>query len=225
MNIRFEDEHNRRVYADWIALLIDEIFGARIDLHNDLYELSHAHRIEHGEDNCTCWPSPPARAPIWHLLAEMVEARRFLEIGCGLGYTAALMADAGGPEARVDTIEIDPLHADVAERELARKGLGDRVRVLRGDASDILPTLTGPYDVAFADGGDDVIPELTRLTRLGGVVFGGQVKSRFFDDVERVLADVKMRSLQGKDEAVYLDAEQSYRRAAMRALKAGQVRD
>ena len=123
---------------------------------------------------------------MWHLQAEMTEARRFLEVGCGLGYTAALMADAGGPEARVDTIEIDPLHADIAERELARKGLGDRVRVLRGDASDILPTLTGPYDVAFADGGDNVIPELTRLTRLGGVLFGGQVKSGFFDDVERI---------------------------------------
>ena len=162
---------------------------------------------------------------MWHLLAETIEARRFLEVGCGLGYTAALMADAGGPDAQVDTIEIDPLHADIAERELSRKGLGDRVRVLTGDARDILPRLTEPYDVGFADGEGDVTDQLTRLTRPGGVVFGGQVKTQFSDDVESILADVKRRSLQENDKGVYLDVEQSYRRAVMTAVKAGRVGD
>ena len=143
----------------------------KLDLHHDLYHLTHVHRIEHNggsnEGPCVAWPSPPYRAPVWRLIADKIGATRFLETGTALGYTAALMADAGGPACRVDTIENDPIHADIAEKELARWGLLDRVRVLRGDAGDVLLSLREPYDVVFSDGGGGNIDEhLERLTRL-----------------------------------------------------------
>ncbi|MGH2404435.1 MAG: O-methyltransferase [bacterium] len=104
-----------------------------------------------------------------------MKAHRFLEVGCGLGYTAALMADAGGRGADVDTIESVPEHADLAEAEFSRRGLADRIRVLRGEAREILPTLAGPYDVIFLDASwreyPQFLPHLTRLIRAGGVLF------------------------------------------------------
>ena len=176
----FADSSNRLIYAQWHVHLLERLSGDTLNFHWDLYELTHLHRREHnnGDDDgpCTAWPSPPYRAPVWQIVAERIGARRFLEVGAGLGYTAALMADAAGPDAHVDTIEIDPVHADLAEAELGKRGLSDRVRILRGDSADILQTLDEPYDVVFSDGGQsDVSSELRRLTRGGGSTCRDQV--------------------------------------------------
>jgi predicted O-methyltransferase YrrM len=153
--------------------ILSEIYEERIDFHRDLYDKSTTHRIEHGPD-CSVYPSSSASAPMWPLIAAMVDAQRFLEVGCGLGYTAALMAEAGGKNSHVDTVENVALHADLAEQELSRIGLASRVRVLRGEAKDILSSLTEPYDVVFVDADwdqyPDWLPELTRLTRRGGIL-------------------------------------------------------
>lgn len=157
---------------DTFALLRD-ICGPQVTLHYDLYEKSQAHREAHGE-TCGVHPSSPEDAPVWSFLAEAVGARRFLEVGCGLGYSAALMAEAAGEDGRVDTIEASALHADLAEEEMAQRGLDARVRVLRGEARDLLPQLMETYDVVFVDAGWSEYPaflsHLTRLTRPGGVL-------------------------------------------------------
>ena len=229
VDIEFELDEDRRVYAGWIPEIVDRIFGHRMDRHNDLYELTHLHRMEQhkqaGGGPCEAWPSPPARAPMWYVLADMLRARRFLEVGCGLGYTAALMATASGPESRVDTIEIDSLHAELAERELSRKGLADRVRVLRGDLRDILPSLTEPYDVVFEDaGGERVTPHLTHLVREGGVLMSKAVKRSLFDEVEGVLARARARLGKGAGQGrqTYTEAEAEYRTAVASAIKTAQ---
>ena len=149
------------------------IFGASLRQHVDLYRRSNAHRESHGPD-CDVYPSSPSQAALWSFLVAVTRGRRFLEVGCGLGYTAALMAFAGGPRARVDTIEASPDHADLAERLLAKKGLANRIRVLRGRAAEVLPALRGPYDVVFLDGDwweyPSYVSHLVHLTRPGSIV-------------------------------------------------------
>lgn len=151
--------------------ILGRLYGEQVRVHEDLHRASNAHRRSHG---CDVYPSDLAQAPLWPLLAALVHPRRFLEIGCGLGYTAALMATAGGPRCRVDTIEASPLHADLAERALAVKGLSSRVHVHRGRAKTVLPELRGPYDVVFLDSDWQDYPRyvshLVRLTRRGSVV-------------------------------------------------------
>ena len=188
MAFEFVAEGNREIYAEWHVPLLEALFGDSTDLHHDLYELTHLHRREHNhgvdEGPCTAWPSPPYRAPVWRIVAETIGARRFLEVGTAMGYTAALMADAGGPGSRGDTIEIDQGHADRAEAELAKRGLLDRVRVLRGDQMSILASLTGPYDVVFADGGQgDMSRDLRRLSRTGGAP--AEIKGRLRQPLNR----------------------------------------
>jgi len=158
------------------------IYGAKLDLHRDLYDASNAHRSAHGED-CDVYPSSPAQAPLWPLLAALAGGRRFLEIGCGLGYTAANMASAGGPRCRVDTIEANPVHADLAEHGLARKRLLSRVRVLRGAGLKVLPNLNGPYDVIFLDADwreyPRYLPHLVRLTRRRSIIVTANLSPLF----------------------------------------------
>ena len=51
--------------------------------------------------DCDVYPSSPGLGPLWPFLAATLGARRFLEVGCGLGYTAALMDEAAGPDGHV----------------------------------------------------------------------------------------------------------------------------
>ncbi len=190
----FVDSSDRRIYAQWHIPLLQRLFGDTLNFHFELYELTHIHRREHnaGEDDgsCTAWPSPPYSVPVWQILAKRTGAKRFLEVGTGLGYTAALMAEAGGPGSRVDTIEVDPVHADLAKAEIGRLGLSQTVRIMRGDARVILPTLDEPYDVVYSDGGqDDITEELQRLTHTGGA--GAGIKARLREPLIGVLTDLR----------------------------------
>ncbi|MEU2288396.1 class I SAM-dependent methyltransferase [Streptomyces sp. NPDC013178] len=65
-------------------------------------------------------------------LAEEFEARRVLDIGCGTGVFALLLADRG-----IEVVGVDPAAAsiDVAEG----KPGGERVRWIRGDATALPP--------------------------------------------------------------------------------------
>ena len=224
MAFEFADEFNREVYAEWHQPLLERLFGHMIDLHYDLYELTHSHRRDHNGDVdhglCTAWPSPPYRAPVWRLIVEKIGAKRFLEVGTAIGYTAALMADAGGPESQLDTIEIDPGHADRVEAELTKRGLSDKVHVLRGDAVSILPMLTRPYDVVFADGGNgDIRNDLNRLTRPGGASV--EIKSRLREPLIRVLEELRDTLACGNkaDIVALSNARDSYRKAVWAVLE------
>jgi len=81
-----------------------------------------------------------------------VGAKRILEIGCGLGYSALWLADAAGPDSTIQTIERFPEHAELARGYAAEFGLGNRVHILVGEGDDILLGLAGPYDLIHDDG-------------------------------------------------------------------------
>ena len=105
---------------------------------------------------------------------------RVLEIGCGIGYQTACLASAT-PDVLVETIENDPLHADLAQAEFEQLGLSIRITVLRGDAESFLPALDGPYGLVMEDGGIDYdrwLPDLTRLTERGGLLITSQLAGR-----------------------------------------------
>jgi caffeoyl-CoA O-methyltransferase len=108
------------------------------------------------------------------LLVRAAGATRVLEVGTLFGYSGIWMARELPEGGRLDTIEIEKLHADAAEHWFERAGLADRVTVHRGAGADVLATLPGPYDVAFIDADKDGYPEYGRLAlerlRPGGIV-------------------------------------------------------
>jgi predicted O-methyltransferase YrrM len=90
-----------------------------------------------------------------HLLARMIGARRILEIGTLGGYSTIWMGRALPPDGRLVTLEIDPACAAVAQRNLARAGLADRVEVMLAPAAESLRRLAAdgaaPFDLVFVD--------------------------------------------------------------------------
>lgn len=87
------------------------------------------------------------------LLRAAAEARprRILEIGTAIGYSALLLAERF-PEAAVDTVELDEKRRARAQRAVEEAGAAGRVRCLAGDAAEVIPRLTGPYDFLYLDG-------------------------------------------------------------------------
>lgn len=75
---------------------------------------------------------------------------RILELGTAIGYSAILMAQCA-PGARIDTVEINPDAVTEARAHIRQCGMQARIRVIAGDALEVLPALPGPYDFIFLD--------------------------------------------------------------------------
>jgi predicted O-methyltransferase YrrM len=109
------------------------------------------------------------------LLVRLAGATRVLELGTLFGYSGIWMARELPAGGRLDTIEIEKLHADAAEHWFERAGLAGRVTVHRGAGLEVLAAgLPGPYDVAFIDADKRTYPEYARISlerlRPGGIV-------------------------------------------------------
>ena len=106
------------------------------------------------------------------MLAGAAGARRILELGTALGYTALSFA-SGATDATVDTVERDPDHVQLARDNIAAASMDHRITVHEGEFSAVLPTLDPGYDVAFFDGGTPVQAlhkTLRGLLRTGGTL-------------------------------------------------------
>lgn len=126
------------------------------------------HRLAHG---CDTYHS--GDGPLLGVLAAATGAKRILEVGCGLGYSALWLAYGASPDGVVETIELDPGHASLARELLVKEGFADRITVHEGRSEDVVPRLVPPFDMAFYDAsvptpGD--LDEFARLVRGGGLL-------------------------------------------------------
>lgn len=133
------------------------------------------------------------------LVAIMVEAlglsggEAVLEVGTGLGYEAAVLAELG---ARVWTIERFPELADQARENLAATGV-DTVEVVVGDGTKGLPDHS-PFDaIVLAAAAPDVPPALADQLRVGGRLVhpvgpGGAEQVQLFERTDQGLQTVRL---------------------------------
>lgn len=121
----------------------------------------------------------PEEARALGVLLAANGARRVLELGTLFGYSAIWMARALPEDGHLDTVELDPIHADAAEHWIREAGLSDRVTVIRGAALDVARSLDGPYDALFIDAVKTEYPayldEGLRLVRPGGLILADNV--------------------------------------------------
>jgi caffeoyl-CoA O-methyltransferase len=85
------------------------------------------------------------------MLVAAVGARRILEIGTFTGYSALSMAEALPASGRIVTCELDPRHAEVARRYIARSRFADMIEVRLGPAVESLRSIEGSFDFVFID--------------------------------------------------------------------------
>lgn len=93
----------------------------------------------------------PDKAKILREVVEKNKPKTILEVGCLVGYSAILMADAMPEEGKVVTIELDETSADIAEENFRKAGLQEKIEIVRGDANDVIPKLDGTFDLVFID--------------------------------------------------------------------------
>lgn len=150
---------------------------------------TNTHRTKHG-----CGAYPYDNGPLLSTLAAAANARRILELGTALGYTALSFAH-GAPDATVDTIEREPEHVQLARDNIAAAAMDHRITVHEGDFAKVLPTLDPGYDVAFFDG-HTPMPALHKalrdLLRTGGTLITANLNhGGTADAVRKALFDGK----------------------------------
>jgi predicted O-methyltransferase YrrM len=114
-----------------------------------------------------------------HLLARIAGARAILELGTLAGYSTIWLARALPEDGRLVSVEAEPDYAAVAQANVERAGVADRVEIRVGRALDVLPTLEAPFDLVFIDADKastaEYVEWAVRLSRPGTVVVADNV--------------------------------------------------
>lgn len=95
----------------------------------------------------------PSEGRLLALLLRLAGARRVVELGTLVGYSAIHIARALPADGKLWTIEHDARHAALARQNLAEAGLSERVEVLEMDGPAGLAHLerAGPFCAVFLD--------------------------------------------------------------------------
>jgi len=131
-----------------------------------------------GEATISC----PHSYPLFYEALGLDAGHRFLEVGAGSGYGAALAREVVGEAGLVVTMEIDPETFAFARDNL--KALGyDRVEVVLGDGSLGYPP-RAPYDrICFTAAAPAVPPPLLAQLAPGGRVIGPVGRPHWIQDL------------------------------------------
>ena len=119
--------------------------------------------------------SGPVAGRLLELLVWFGRPQRVLEIGTFSGHSALAMAAALPEGGRIDTCELDPERAALAQRYFDRSPHGSRITLHVGPALESIAKLEGAFDFVFIDadkGGyvDYYEAVLPRLTQRGLIV-------------------------------------------------------
>lgn len=154
---------------------VDDYFESRLGLSDDILDaaLSDSSKAGLPAINVT-----PAQGKFLALIVRAMRARRVLEIGTLGGYSTIWMARELPDDGELITLEISPKNAQVAQGNLDRAGISDRIRILVAPASDSLKRIIAdrvePFDVVFIDADKERSVEYfdaaLALTRVGSVI-------------------------------------------------------
>ena len=93
----------------------------------------------------------PLEGAFLKMMAQLVGARRVLEIGMFTGYSALCFAEALPADGTVITCEVDEESVALARQYFARSPIGKKIEIRMGPALDTMRELKGPFDLIFID--------------------------------------------------------------------------
>lgn len=117
---------------------------------------------------------PHETAKFIDFFCATIQPKDILEIGTAIGFSASLMAQHLQLEGHLTTIDRYPKMFERAKENFAAMGLSNRITLIEGDAADVLPTLTGSYDLIFMDSAKakyiEFYPYCMKLLKVGGIL-------------------------------------------------------
>jgi len=127
----------------------------------------------------------PGTLAVWIDSLDLAPGARVLQVGSGLGYYTAILAQAVGPSGRVVTYEVDEALATGAKRNLAslpwvdaRHGDASQISGETFDAIMVNAGVTHPLDAwldALAPGGRMIVPLTSTMPAMGSTLGKGLV--------------------------------------------------
>ncbi|MBP1640280.1 MAG: O-methyltransferase [Bacteroidetes bacterium] len=85
------------------------------------------------------------------MLCRMLKPKRILELGTFTGYSALCMAEALPDDGELHTVEVDDEMEPFITKYFSRSPYGGKIILHIGDAQQVIPTLTGLFDLVFMD--------------------------------------------------------------------------
>jgi predicted O-methyltransferase YrrM len=164
-----------------VDLYIKDLFAAEDKPLQAIIPSLHSSKMQHGSIS-------PNQGKFLQVLARLCNAKRILELGTLGGYSAVWLARALPAEGRLITIELDVTHANIAQSNIEKAGILERVEIRIGKAADILNQLIGedtvPFDMIFIDADKPSYPEYLRLairlSRSGTLIVADNVVRKGF---------------------------------------------
>jgi len=117
----------------------------------------------------------PDSALFLEQLVLLTRPKRVLEIGTAIAYSSIRMARQLRKKGIIHTIEKSKDNIKLADEFIRRSGYDDTIKILAGDALEILPTLNKKYDLIFLDADKEDYHKLFEYSMIilkkGGIIF------------------------------------------------------
>lgn len=117
----------------------------------------------YAEKNAVPIIHPEVRA-LLEVLCKIHKPKRILEIGTAIGYSASVLAKQLPKDGRLITIERDPNMTQLALSNIEKAGLDSIVRIIEGEALEVLSCLDSKFDMIFIDAAKGYYHEFFELT-------------------------------------------------------------
>ena len=112
-------------------------------------------------------------------LLAYAKPKKILEVGTAIGFSALLMSEYAPKGCHITTIEKYEKRIPVAMENFKRAGKDKDITLIEGDATEVLKTLEGTYDMVFMDAAKGqyihFLPEVLRLLSPGGLLISDNV--------------------------------------------------
>jgi predicted O-methyltransferase YrrM len=107
-------------------------------------------------------------------IIRMLDPKRVLELGTAIAYTTIRIARELKGKSQIHTIEISTNNISAAKRFIEKSRVGMKIKLLEGDALNIMPQLKKKYDLIFLDSDKEDYKRLFDysmvLLKRGGVI-------------------------------------------------------
>lgn len=108
-----------------------------------------------------------------------LKLNKILEIGTAVGYSAICFSEFLSENGKIDTIEREAERVLEAKENIKKAEVAEKINIMQGDATQILPTLNEKYDMIFIDASKGKYPfflkEALRLLAPKGIIFADNV--------------------------------------------------
>ena len=108
------------------------------------------------------------------MFSQMISPAQILEIGTYTGYSAICLAKGLKPGGTLTTIEINDEFREIALAFFRKAGVSDRIKLINGDARNVIPSLAGMFDLVFMDAHKDEYDDYYNL------VFDNNLQVNFY---------------------------------------------